>query len=334
MSGVMDMAQKFGGMSINSSESTPADTGLPMGKNLHDRELNARTHYFDPYVPDQGKTFTKGAAGYENVPYYMNNYPAPPRKYVTPSATKEYMAAREAIRQNANKNGANRPDPITDQEVAYLQSMQDQAELADFDVWVNAKIDPKRPGGLPELLRLYPDFVTSRVKQAATDYEFALRKEMIDQWGVQSFDDLFFLYLCDQGKIKGPRLVRDRAQGGSGYVSGALSPFDGNMQKRMLGVKLPGTSSSYGARPQSGAERAEAGWTIPIEQTPFPFGRGLNDLAATMYPKSSTINAGAEDTISMRTDTPALYGESARAQAAAAEAARQAAAQQVAMQQG
>jgi len=142
------------------------------------------------------------------------------------------------------------------------------------------------------------------------------------------------LYLCDQGKIKGPRLVRDRAQGGSGYVSGALSPFDGNMQKRMLGVKLPGTSSSYGARPQSGAERSPAGWTIPIEQTPFPFGRGLNDLAKTMYPPSDQINAGAENTIGMETNTPGLYGESAR-EAGLARAAAAAAAQQTApMQQG
>ena len=309
MSGVMDMAQKFGGMSINSSESTPADTGLGMGKQIHDRELNARTHYFDPYVPNQGKTFEKGDAAYENVPYYMNQYPAPPRKYVTPSAAKEYMAAREAIRQNANMRDQNRPDPITDQEVAYLQSMQDQAELADFDVWVNAKIDPKRPGGLPELLRLYPDFVTSRVKQAATDYEFALRKEMIDQWGVQSFDDLFFLYLCDQGKIKGPRLVRDSTKGGKGYEPGALSPFNGNMQKRMNGVKLPGTSSSYGARPRTDREKGTEGWLIPHNQTPFPSGRGLHELAEQMYPQSEEIYSGMEGTIPMDTRTKPLYGE-------------------------
>ena len=239
----------------------------------------------------------------------MNQYPAPPRKYTTPSAAKEYMAAREAIRQAAVQNKENRPDPITDQEVAYLQSMQDQAELADFDVWINAKFDPKRPGGMTELLRLYPDFVTSRVKQAATDYEFALRKEMIDQWGVQSFDDLFFLYLCDQKKITGPRLVRDSTLGGKAYQDGALSPFNGNMQKRMDGVKLPGTSSSYGPRPIETAEKRGRGWLIPKEQTPFPSGRGLNELAKQMYPKLNEINAGEAGTIpDMNTTTKPLYG--------------------------
>lgn len=296
----MDMARDMGGMSIKSKESTPADTGLSFGKQLHDTELEKRTRYTDPFVPKQEKTWDDDAN--PSVPYYMNKYPAPPRKYVTPSAAKERMAAREAIRQNAVKKDQNRPDPITSEEVDYLQSMQDQAELADFDAWVNAKIDPKRPGGMSELLRLYPDFVTSRVKQSATDYEFALRKEMIDTWGVQTFDDLFFLYLCDQGKIKGPRLVRDSTWGGKSYQAGALSPF-GYMQKRAKNLRLPGASSKYGARPLDG-ER----WEIKNGAVPFPTGRGLDDLAESMYPNKSEIDAGGEGTMPPPSNQLGIYG--------------------------
>ena len=35
---------------------------------------------------------------------------------------------------------------------------------------------------------------------------------MIENWGVNTFDDLHFLYLCDQGKIDGPSLTKRTAK--------------------------------------------------------------------------------------------------------------------------
>jgi hypothetical protein len=51
-------------------------------------------------------------------------------------------------------------------------------------------IDPRQPGNLKWLMEIYPQFVDRRIKQVHTDYEFALRNQLIDSWGVNTFDDL------------------------------------------------------------------------------------------------------------------------------------------------
>jgi hypothetical protein len=116
------------------------------------------------------------------------------------------MAARQAIRQAAGGEalGENviRTDPISDEEVSYLQAMKDQSELADFDKYVNSLVDPRKPGNLKWLMEIYPEFVNRRLSQVHTDYEYALRNQLIDSWGINTFDDLHFKYLVDQNKIR------------------------------------------------------------------------------------------------------------------------------------
>ena len=102
-----------------------------------------------------------------------------------------------------------RTDPISDEEVSYLQAMKDQSELADFDRYVNSLVDPRKPGNLKWLMEIYPEFVNRRLSQVHTDYEYALRNQLIDSWGINTFDDLHFKYLVDQGKVKGPHLQAD-----------------------------------------------------------------------------------------------------------------------------
>ena len=203
-------------------ENNPADTGLGMGRMLYDAELAERTRYQDPVVPVQTPTQVSGTRDHTDpnrLPDYYNYHPALPVKYAVPSAAKERMVAREAIRQ-ATRN-TNRPDPITDDEVNYLQSMKDQVELADFDRYVNSLIDPRKPGNLKWLMEIYPEFVNRRVSQVHTDYEYALRNQMIDSWGINTFDDLHFKYLVDQGKVDGPHLTPNYKPG-LGYEAGYL----------------------------------------------------------------------------------------------------------------
>ena len=109
-------------------------------------------------------------------------------------------------------------------EVEYLQSMKKQAELADFDRYVHTLIDPRKPGNLKWLMEIYPEYVNRRIQQVHTDYEFALRNQMIDSWGINTFDDLHFKYQVDQGKVDGPRLGR-HANISDAYAPGLLSPW-------------------------------------------------------------------------------------------------------------
>ena len=266
-------------------ENTPPDTGLAMGNNLYNAELAARTRYAEPMMgtnPRLGAGMDRiGGGEVTDPPSYYNYAAPPPVKYSVPSQAKERMVARQALRQavatapNASQN-VPRPDPITDEEVNYLQSMRDQAELADFDRYVNSLIDVRKPGNLKWLMEIYPDFVNRRIKQVHTDYEYALRGQMIDTWGINTFDDLHFKYLQDQGKIAGPVLT-NLARPGLGYESGWLAPA-AFKSERLRGVRLPFASARFGKHARDGAS-----WTMSDAGQPLSHGRELDEMARSMY---------------------------------------------------
>ena len=150
---------------------------------------------------------------------------------------------------------------------------KDQVESAKFDYWFSTKYDPLRPGGFPEIMNLNPDFVESRVQQSATDYEFAMRKEMIDEWGPQSMDDLMLMFMLDQGIIEGPDLVRRRAK--TPYTAGVLSPYAWS-EKTGGKMRLPGAASSI-----RGAKAADE--MVYPGDAPLMEASGLDQIAKTMY---------------------------------------------------
>lgn len=250
--------------------------GQGTGRQLHDRMLAATVTNQPPVVYPNGPYEITGR---ETIPYWINQYGGPPVKYTTPSATKERFVAREAIRRAAIKKGQSRPDPITDEEVDYLQSMQDVIALADFDQWVNAYIDPRKPGNAKIMGELYPEFIARRNEQLKQDYDFALRKQLIDMWGVNTFDDLHFLYLCDQGILKGPSLSHpwSSAELDKQYKPGPFSLAPNFFKrKRANGIRLPYASAGFGQRPQSDDQ-----WVMP--RTVYPSGGDIHSLAHSMY---------------------------------------------------
>lgn len=257
------------------------DTGYNMGAQLYGAELAARTHYAAPTVPapasaqlaSGGSATNIANAGLSDAGY--NYQPGQPVKYDVPSAAKERLQARSQIRQAAAlEGGAQRIDPIHDEEVDYLQSMQKQAELADFDAYVNSLIDVRKPGNLKWLMEIYPEYVNRRIQQVHTDYEFALRNQMIDSWGINTFDDLHFKYLVDQGKVDGPRLGR-HANLGDEYAPGLLSPWT-FVRGRPDGVRLPYASATEGRKPA-----APRDWELGA--TPLNTGRSGAAMAASIY---------------------------------------------------
>jgi len=202
-------------------------TNLDKGREISGAEMGLKQRYTTPTTfPDKAAAIT--GAGLPLGQYNTQQAPAPV-KYNVPGPEEQYMQNRHEIRKTAGaglSSGGNvmRTDPITDQEVAYLQKMKDQAEVADFDVYVNSLINPRKPGELQWLMPVYPEFVQRRIEQVHQDYEFALRNQMIDMWGINTKDDLMFKYLVDQKKVDGPRLGR-HVQLSDTYSSGALSPF-------------------------------------------------------------------------------------------------------------
>lgn len=273
------------------------DTGLAQGQSLAAAELAHRQHYVTPSYDESMASGITGSANRDGgaarrdlrdnavangIPSYYNQFDGLPVAYSAPSAQKENMVLRQAIREAAGQNlgdGVMRTDPITDEEVSYLKSMKDQAELAKFDDYVETYIDPRQPGNMKWLMEIYPDYVNRRLQQAHTDYEFALRNQMIDSWGINTFDDLHFKYLVDQGKITGPRLMNRRGEVDSSYTPGWLSPFNfqsPNKDDSMMA--LPFASARHGRRPGPGQK-----WELNRSGRPLGKGNTENELAAAMY---------------------------------------------------
>ena len=295
MQGTGSNIQNTMGMSDKNARAGAPDLGQGFGRELTARELAARQHYVTPSndldannrMTDRRDLIPAGRLppGDPNaLPAEYNNYDGLPVPYAMPTQQKEDMVLRQAVRKAAGQAqngtpGVVRTDPITDGEVAYLKSMKDQAELAKFDDYVETFIDPRKPGNMRWLMEIYPDYVNRRLQQAHTDYEFALRNQLIDSWGINTFEDLHFKYLVDQGKIQGPALRNERTLVDSSYTPGWLSPY--NFQspgKYDSGMALPFASAKHGRRP---AQRSE--WVMDRSTRPLGRGNDENRLADGMY---------------------------------------------------
>ena len=272
-------------------QGTPPDVGQAYASSLAAAELAHRSHYATPAIPGrQEPPPGRVGAGPGDIPIDYNLTEGMPVKYSVPSAQKERLATREMVRDAirlSEKNqtpGVIRTDPITDEEINFVKSMKDQAELADLDRYVNIFFDPRKPGNLPKLMEIYPEFVDRRIQQTKTDYEYALRSQMIDQWGVNTFDDLLFLYWRDQGKISGPNLLRRKSVDHK-YAAGYLSPFhwgvDTGIHSNGGDIMLPFASANYGKRPLPGQT---TDWSLPdFKDQPLSLSRGTRNYASALY---------------------------------------------------
>ena len=274
--------------------SNPADTGRAFGQYLTDTELNARTHYA---APSKGRG-EEIANLNGSVRPDVNLSESQPVKYDVPSQYKENFENKKAVRDaiNAQEIGRDGPpnvirtDPIGDDEVQYLSAMKAQGELADFDRYVNTMIDPRQPGNLKWLMEIYPQFVDRRIQQVHTDYEYALRNQLIDSWGVNTFDDLHFKYLVDQGKIEGPSLMReDNSYADDKYAPSFLSPshfLGGSDIRPNGGLRLPFASAKIGQQPNNIND-----WNLDNADAVLGRGRTTKELAQGMQ-STKTMNAG------------------------------------------
>ena len=210
------------------------------------------------------------------LPIHYNVDPAPPTKYTQDSAAKEHFRDKETIIAgiNAEKAAAGSEDKVQrvvhvgEEEVELMREARRTAELANFDTYVYSMVDPRQPGALKWLNEVYPDFVARRVEQVQTDYEFALRNQLIDQWGINDFQDLKFKYMVDQGHISGPSLSVPAPQIIS-YTPGYLSPWKFphwlNTEKEKNGLKLPFSSAQYGKKPTNPDDWSFGAGTGPLQ---------------------------------------------------------------------
>ena len=268
------------------SENTPANTGEAMGAALYEHDLSARTHYARPTVP--GVTELQNNDPNIRADYNLGSE-AYPVKYDVPSHYKEHFQAKEDLLagiQQGTGEAVQRVATVGEDEVQYLQSMKKQAELADFDRYVHTLIDPRKPGNLKWLMEIYPEYVNRRIQQVHTDYEFALRNQMIDSWGINTFDDLHFKYLVDQGKVDGPRLER-RRETADEYAPGLLSPWVFQHKPAGGNLRLPFASALIGKRPDQGNPD---NWALRSSGQPFTRGRGPRDMATSMYNRNGDID--------------------------------------------
>ena len=111
---------------------------------------------------------------------------------------------------------------------------------------------------------------------------FALRNQLIDQWGINDFSDLKFKYMVDQGIITGPKLD-DNVEKDMLYTPGYLAPWkfkhwfnDKNVEQDKL--KLPFASANYGAKPKKGTQ-----WSMPNASAPISESRDSLEYATALF---------------------------------------------------
>ena len=241
------------------------------------------------YAPTAGADLIPYASEAESAPGLASQglYAGPmyPVKYYVPGEQEERHQARSAIRRAAGTEGllpnVMRYDQITEGEVDMLLDRQKRAELVDFDAYVQSLVDPRKPGSLKWLMEIYPDFVKRRLQQVHTDYEFALRNQMIDMWGMNSFDDLHFKYLVDQKKVTGPYLMDNAYMRKDDFAWAAFSPFNHLFSKDTKGqakggLYAPFSSARYGIRPKEGHD-----WLL--QGGKMQQGRSQDEMALGLY---------------------------------------------------
>lgn len=231
-----------------------------------------------PNEPNAAKRAALEALGY-------NAAPAPAVKYTQDSAAKEHFRDKETIiagiNEGAGDNKVQRVVQVGEAEVELMREARRTAELANFDRYVYSLVDPRQPGSLKWLNEVYPEFVARRIEQVQTDYEFSLRNQLIDQWGINDFSDLKFKYMVDQGIIEGPSLERQMFAE-SKYTPGYLAPwkfahwFDTKTEKD--GLKLPFNSAKFGKKPDPSAH-----WQFDNAGAPLGQGRDSLEYARALF---------------------------------------------------
>ena len=251
-------------MAANSTGSR-MDTGAGTAAQLDATRMAYQQAYANPVEFQQelhraNAADTVGSAfgANQQVPAGYNTSGPYPAKYSMPTPSKERIVARNALRHTAptprrgaggqGTQGTLMVDSVTEDEVDYLQGMNRQAELADYDRYVSTLVDPRQPGQLRWLYEVYPDFVHRRIAQVQQDFDFAIKNKLIDMWGINSKEDLDFKFMVDQGKIDGPILQRPPPPYDNLYKAGMLSPWN-YMRGREEGIAMPFSSATMGARP-------------------------------------------------------------------------------------
>lgn len=199
-----------------------------------------------------------------------------PTKYAVPTDLKEQMAYRAQL----TEAGEGKVTRVLDvqKELDYMKYMNDMSDLARFDNYVEALVDPKQPGSADFLFKVYPEYVNRRMAQAQSDYEFALRNQMIDMWGINTFDDLYFKYMVDQGQLTGPKLTRPTGaeNADDAYSSFLFSPYFSKRQLETNSLKLPFSSSTIGSRASN----------LPISRSGNGGADGKRSERLNMFPSS------------------------------------------------
>lgn len=279
------------GMADRGRREGAANIGIDTSEQLAARTMRERQHNPRPHGENTTRDrnnggFTPGAG---NIPYWYNNAPGDPVPYDYPTHAKDRFIIKEAVRDAAGKagraeNGVMRVDPIGEEEYEMVAESKRLADLAKFDAYVETLIDPKLPGNMEWLMKIYPEYVQRRLQQTHTDYEYALRNHMIDLWGINTKDDLHFKYMVDQGIIKGPQMSTPAAPVDASYTPGAFSPWNhrqtGGSEEGML--NLPYYSSLRGRRP---TEEQKPRWRVDRGGRSEPLSRGNNveQIARGMY---------------------------------------------------
>ena len=148
-----------------------------------------------------------------------------------------------------------------------------EADEQELKTLIQMAIDPRKPGNMALLMKHAPRFMARALKSASDDLKDAheghddkLRAGMLDAWGINTYEDLHFKYLADNGKLP----ARKRKMGVTTHDPGrALTDWENETKKHYVADDdEPPTYRTLLDTPY------QPGWLSPYNFTrrPLPFG--------------------------------------------------------------
>lgn len=145
----------------------------------------------------------------------------------TPDKYSQEIQLRNAIRQASEKvAGGQVKVPVTDKEVAFLKRMYEQTQRAEYNRFVETAFDRSDPANRKLFLEMVPDF--ARIREQLIDNEADIQTKIAKLMitGIQSEDDIKFVYALNQGTIELPeKPLFDPSGAFSGFANYQNGPF-------------------------------------------------------------------------------------------------------------
>lgn len=146
-----------------------------------------------------------------------------PGVYARPTAARERFLMKQELKNNDDyaPKGDNQIQTwqSTEADIDVMMDLEQARRTFEYHTWIESLLDIKQPGNLRWIQENAPDFLQYKMNALNTALELIKREATIDALGIQSEEDLRFVFM------KSMNMLRDgRSMENNRYVKGFFNP--------------------------------------------------------------------------------------------------------------